>query len=50
MALPECGGQSKIIAASEGPGVIVRILSHLGLRTRAPPRAAAGELSLFQVA
>jgi hypothetical protein len=46
----ECGGQLKIIAAIEDPGVIVRILSHLGLPTRAPPRAAVRELSLFQAA
>jgi hypothetical protein len=46
----ECGGQLKIIAAIEDPGVIARILTHLGLPARAPPRAAARELSLFQAA
>ena len=35
---PDCGGELKIIAAIEDPGVIVRILSHLGLPARAPPR------------
>jgi hypothetical protein len=34
---PSCGGSSKIIAAIEDPPVIVRILTHLGLPTRAPP-------------
>jgi len=34
----------KIIAAIEEPAVIVRILTHLGLPARAPPR------SLFQAA
>jgi hypothetical protein len=31
----------KIIAAIEDPPVIVKILSHLGLPTRAPPRSPA---------
>jgi len=34
----------KIIAAIEDPPVIVKILSHLGLPTRAPPR----RVDLFQ--
>ena len=38
---PNCGGALKIIAAIEDPPVIVKILSHLGLPTRAPPRAPA---------
>jgi hypothetical protein len=46
---PNCGGTLKIIAcpeprrraAIEDPPVIVKILSHLGLPTRAPPRASA---------
>jgi len=37
----KCGGRLKIIAAIEDPGVIVRILTHLGLPARAPPRAPA---------
>ncbi|MFM7549658.1 MAG: transposase [Cyanobacteriota bacterium] len=41
-----CGGKLKIIAAIEEPVVIVRILAHLGLPSRAPPRAPARELSL----
>jgi hypothetical protein len=36
-----CGGAREIIAAIEEPGVIVRILTHLGLPARAPPRAPA---------
>jgi len=41
-----CGGRLKIIAAIEKPVVIVRILTHLGLAARAPPRAPARELWL----
>ena len=46
---PNCGGALKIIAAPstragiEDPPVIVKILSHLGLPTRAPPRTPAPE-------
>jgi hypothetical protein len=47
---PNCGGALKIIAAIEDPPVIVRILAHLGLPTRAPPRAPAQRLDLFQAA
>jgi hypothetical protein len=45
---PNCGGRLKIIAAIEDPPVIVTILSHLGLPTRAPPRAPARRFDLFQ--
>jgi hypothetical protein len=45
---PNCGGSLKIIAAIEDPPVIVRILTHLGLPTRAPPRAPAQRVDLFQ--
>ena len=41
---PNCGGALKIIAAIEDPPVIVKILSHLGLPTRAP----AQRFDLFQ--
>ena len=41
---PNCGGALKIIAAIEDPPVIVKILGHLGLPTRAPPR----RVDLFQ--
>jgi hypothetical protein len=36
---PNCAGALKIIAAIEAPPVIIKILSPLGLPTRAPPRA-----------
>jgi hypothetical protein len=53
---PNCGGALKIIAAPstglrtgiEDPPVIIKILSHLGLPTRAPPRAPARRVDLFQ--
>lgn len=47
---PQCGGALKIIAAIEEPAVIVRILTHLGLPARAPPRSPARRLALFQAA
>ena len=47
---PLCGGEFKIIAAIEEPAVIVRILTHLGLSARAPPRSPAQPLPLFQAA
>ena len=46
--LPELRRQLKIIAAIEDPPVIVRILAHLGLPTRAPPRSPAQRFDLFQ--
>ena len=45
---PHCGGEFRIIAAIEGPAVIARILTHLGLPARAPPRSPARPLELFQ--
>ena len=47
---PHCGGALKIIAAIEQPAVIARILTHLGLPTRAPPRSPLRPLALFQAA
>ncbi len=38
---PNCGGDLKIIAAIRESAVIERILTHLGLQARAPPRAPA---------
>jgi len=35
---PNCGGQLKIIAAILEQPVIEKILTHLGLQARAPPR------------
>jgi len=46
----ECGGKLKIIAAIEDPIVIVRILTHLKLPARAPPRAPARLPPLMRVA
>ena len=43
---PNCGGALKIIAAIEDPPVIVKILSHLGLPTRASA-ALPGSSSRF---
>jgi hypothetical protein len=47
---PHCGGTLKIIAAIEDPSVIIKILAHLGLPTRAPPRTPAQPLDLFETA
>lgn len=47
---PQCGAESRIIAAIEEPAVIVKILTYLGLPARAPPRAPARPLGLFQAA
>ncbi len=47
---PHCGGTLKIIAAIEVPAVIARILAHLGLPTRAPPRASARSFDLLKTA
>ena len=41
---PNCGAALKIIAAIEDPPVIIKILTHLGLPTRAPPQ----RFDLFQ--
>ena len=38
---PNCGGELKIIAAILEQPVIEKILSHMGLQARAPPRAPA---------
>ena len=43
---PNCGGTLKFIAAIEDPPVILRILTHLGLPTRAPPRSPHGESTI----
>lgn len=47
---PHCGGALKIIAAIEEPAVIARILTHLGLSPRPPPRTPARRFDLFQAA
>ena len=38
---PNCGGQVKVIAAIEEPAVIGKILTHLGLSPRPPPKSSA---------
>jgi hypothetical protein len=49
---PNCGGELKIIAAILEQPVIEKILTHLGLQARAPPRGtcawpgAAGGLTI----
>jgi hypothetical protein len=47
---PHCGGHLKIIAAILEPSAIAKILAHLGLPTRAPPRAPARSFDLFATA
>ena len=47
---PQCGGSLKIIAAIEDSPVIAKILAHLNLPARAPPRSPARALTLFQAA
>ncbi len=47
---PQCGGTLTILAAIEDPTVIVKILAHLGLATRAPPRASARIDAFMQTA
>ena len=47
---PHCGGDLKIIAVIEEPAVIAKILTHLGVPARAPPRSPARRLDLFQAA
>ena len=43
---PNCGGELKIIAAILEQPVIEKILTHLGLQARAPPRSATREQAL----
>ena len=47
---PNCGGELKIIAAILERAVIGRILTHLGLQARAPPRAPAPETTALHAA
>lgn len=47
---PRCGARLQIIAAIVDPQVIVKILTHLRLPARAPLRAPARPLPLFQPA
>jgi hypothetical protein len=43
-------GRLQIIAAIEDPTVIAKILAHLHLPARAPPRSPAQALALFRAA
>jgi hypothetical protein len=47
---PHCGGPLTIIAAIEDPPVIAKILTHLGLSARAPPRSPARSFDRLQMA
>ena len=47
---PNCGGELKIGAAILEAPVIERILTHVGLQARAPPRAPALGQTLLQAA
>ncbi len=47
---PQCGTPLTILAAIEDPAVISKILTHLGLPTRAPPKALAHIDAFFQTA
>jgi hypothetical protein len=40
----------RIIAAIEEPAVIAKLLAHLGLPARAPPRSPARRLDLLEAA
>ena len=44
---PHCGGPLMIIAAIEDPTVIAKILTHLGLPIRAPPRSPVRPFDRF---
>jgi len=47
---PQCGGPLTILAAIEDLAVIIKILTHLGLPSRAPPKAPARLDAFFQTA
>jgi len=47
---PQCGGALTILAAIEAHPVIGKILSYLGLPTRAPPKAPARLDAFLQTA
>jgi hypothetical protein len=47
---PNCGGELKIIAAFIDAPVIERILTHLGLCARVPPRSPAQAPALLHAA
>ena len=45
---PHCGGNMKIIAALLEKTAITKILDHLGLPARAPPRSPAQIFDIFE--
>ena len=47
---PQCGGTLTLLAAIEDPTVTIKILTHLGLPSRAPPRAPARLAAFMQTA
>jgi len=47
---PNCGEPLKIIAAIVDPALINKILTHLHLPARAPPRSPPRRVDLFQAA
>jgi hypothetical protein len=47
---PQCGGPLTLIAAIKEPTVMAKILIHLGLPTRAPPKAPAHLDAFMQTA
>ena len=47
---PQCGDTLKLIAGIVDPTVIAKILTHLGLSARAPPRSPARPFDRFQMA
>jgi hypothetical protein len=47
---PQCGGPLTLIAAIEEPAVIAKILAHLGVPTRAPPKTPARLDAFMQTA
>ena len=47
---PQCGGPLTLLAAIEAPTVIAKILAHLGLPTRAPPKSPARIDAFMQTA
>ncbi len=49
-ACPQCGGPLTLFVAIEDPTVIAKILAHLGLPTRAPPRSPARIDAFMQTA
>ena len=47
---PQCGGTLTLLAAIEDPAVIIKILTHLGWPSRAPPKAPARLNAFMQTA